>query len=109
MPIGSFDGKVAVITGAGSGIGRATAIALADRGARVVVSDVDPSRAEAVAAEIASRDGRATGVGCNVSSDADVDALATATHTTYGRVDVVMSNVGVIGRASCRERVSSVV
>ena len=94
----SVDGKVAVITGAGSGIGRATALALAARGAAVCVSDLDPSRAEAVAAQITAAGDRATGVRCDVTSDDDVAALADVTRSTFGRVDIVMSNVGVIAR-----------
>ena len=94
----SVEGAVAVITGAGSGIGRATAHSLARRGCAVVVSDLDAARAEAVAAEIEAAGGRATGVRCDVARDEDVAALADATVSTFGQVDVVMSNVGVIAK-----------
>jgi NAD(P)-dependent dehydrogenase (short-subunit alcohol dehydrogenase family) len=94
----SVDGAVSVITGAGSGIGRATALALARHGCAVVVSDLDAARAEAVAAEIANADGRATHARCDVTSDDDVARLAEHTHATFGRVDIVMSNVGVIAK-----------
>jgi NAD(P)-dependent dehydrogenase (short-subunit alcohol dehydrogenase family) len=94
----SVEGAVAVITGAGSGIGRATAHSLARRGCAVVVSDLDHARAEAVAAEIQAVGGRATGVRCDVTRDDDVVALSDATLSTFGRVDVVMSNVGVIAK-----------
>src|SRR5262249_2555106 len=83
---------------AGSGIGRATAIALASRGSSVVVTDVDASRADAVAAEISSAGGHATSTRCDVSSDDDVAALAGTARSTFGRVDIVMSNVGVIAK-----------
>jgi NAD(P)-dependent dehydrogenase (short-subunit alcohol dehydrogenase family) len=94
----SFDGAVAVITGAGSGIGRATALVLAERGCAVAVGDKDPGRAAAVAAEVVGRGGRAVGVECDVTLDDHVAALREATMSGFGRVDVVMSNVGVIAK-----------
>jgi NAD(P)-dependent dehydrogenase (short-subunit alcohol dehydrogenase family) len=92
----AIDDAVAVITGAGSGIGRATALALARRGAAVCVSDIDASRAEVVAAEITALGGRSVGTRCDVASDDDVTALANTVQATFGQVDIVMSNVGVI-------------
>jgi NAD(P)-dependent dehydrogenase (short-subunit alcohol dehydrogenase family) len=94
----SIDGTVAVITGAGSGIGRATAVSLARRGGAVVVSDIDEARARTVAAAVVEQGGRATGVRCDVTSDDDVTALAAHAHATYERVDIVVSNVGVIAK-----------
>ena len=94
----SVEGTVAVLTGAGSGIGRATALSLARRGATVVVSDIDAQRADDVAADVRSSGGRAEGMRCDVSLDEDVAALADATVRTFGRVDIVMSNVGVIAK-----------
>jgi NAD(P)-dependent dehydrogenase (short-subunit alcohol dehydrogenase family) len=91
-----LDSAVAVITGAGSGIGRATALALAKRGCAVVVSDIDAGRASAVSAEIATTGGRASGARCDVANDADVDALYQTTMSDFGQVDIVMSNVGII-------------
>ncbi|MHB1582779.1 MAG: SDR family NAD(P)-dependent oxidoreductase [Acidimicrobiales bacterium] len=96
--IDSLDGAVAVVTGAGSGIGRATARSLARRGATVVVSDLDGRRAAAVAGEIEGLGGRASALRCDVSSDDDVAELAEATLRRHDRVDVVMSNVGVIAQ-----------
>jgi NAD(P)-dependent dehydrogenase (short-subunit alcohol dehydrogenase family) len=92
----SVDGAVAVITGAGSGIGRATAFALAARGCAVVVADIDPVRAEAVAGELRANGSRALGVPCDVTRDDDIAAVYAATMSELGRADVVMSNVGVI-------------
>jgi NAD(P)-dependent dehydrogenase (short-subunit alcohol dehydrogenase family) len=94
----SVDGAVAVLTGAGSGIGRATAMSLARRGATILVSDIDAERADAVAGEIRSFRGRAEGMRCDVSLDEDVAALADMALRSFGRVDVVMSNVGVIAK-----------
>ncbi|HZQ58453.1 MAG TPA: SDR family NAD(P)-dependent oxidoreductase [Acidimicrobiales bacterium] len=88
--------RVAVITGGGSGIGRATCMALAQQGAYVLVTDLDAGRATAVAQEISDAGGVADGVRCDVSSDADVAAARDAALDRFGRVDIVMNNVGVL-------------
>jgi len=94
----SVDGAVAVITGAGSGIGRATALSLGRRGCAVVVSDLDEARAASVAAEIETLGCRAASARCDVAHDDDVTALAEIARSTFGRVDIVMSNVGIIAK-----------
>ena len=91
-----LDGAVAVLTGAGSGIGRATAQSFARRGSKVVVSDLDADRAELVAAEITDDGGTALPTSCDVRSLADLEALRELALGAFGRVDVVMNNVGVI-------------
>jgi NAD(P)-dependent dehydrogenase (short-subunit alcohol dehydrogenase family) len=90
-----IDGTTAVVTGGASGIGRATAVELARRGADVVVADVHEARlAETVAAiEAEGRQGLA--VRCDVTSDADVDALAETAFDRFGAVDLVMNNAGI--------------
>ena len=98
LVVQSVEGAVAVITGAGSGIGRATALTLARRGGAVVVSDIDHARAAGVAAEIEALGGRAVPARCDVASDEDVAALADTAQSAFGRVDIVMSNVGVIAK-----------
>jgi NAD(P)-dependent dehydrogenase (short-subunit alcohol dehydrogenase family) len=92
----SLDGAVAAITGAGSGVGRASARSLARRGARVVVSDVDRGRADTVADEIRAEGHTAVATTCDVTSDADLAALRDACLEHFGGVDVVMNNVGVL-------------
>ena len=94
----NLNGTVAVLTGGGSGIGRATAHALARRGSKIIVSDIDIERAKVVAGEIQASGGQAQGVRCDVSLKEDVATLAEAALRGCGRVDIVMSNVGVIAK-----------
>jgi NAD(P)-dependent dehydrogenase (short-subunit alcohol dehydrogenase family) len=91
-----LDGSVAALTGAGSGIGRSTALAFARRGARVVASDLDAARAEETAALVRAEGGDAVSLAVDVGADADLVRLRDLCLTTYGRVDVVVNNVGVI-------------
>jgi NAD(P)-dependent dehydrogenase (short-subunit alcohol dehydrogenase family) len=88
--------SVAVITGGGSGIGRATAQSLARRGCRVVVSDIDRDRAETVAAAIRSQGAQAVAARCDVTSLDELDALRVLGLEQFGRLDIVMNNVGVL-------------
>lgn len=90
--------KVAIITGGGSGIGRATALSLARRGASIVIADIHADRAEAAAAEIRSGGGQSVCHLCDVADDGAFEALKTVTLDRFGRVDVVMNNVGVLTR-----------
>ena len=85
--------SVAVLTGAGSGIGRATAQALALRGAKVVVTDLDEERANTVAAEIGDA---AVAARCDVTEVGDLAAARDVALDRFGRVDLVMNNVGVL-------------
>ena len=88
-------GRVAVVTGAGSGIGRALAEALADAGSAVVVADIDRDAGEAVAAGIRSGGGRADAVVVDVADAGSVEGLADAAVAGHGRVDVLCNNAGV--------------
>ena len=92
MPF-EFAESVAVVTGAGSGIGRAAAHAFARRGARVVVTDLDQARAHEVANEIGEQ---AVAVRCDVTSVADLEAARAVALEHFARVDLVMNNVGVL-------------
>jgi NAD(P)-dependent dehydrogenase (short-subunit alcohol dehydrogenase family) len=95
----SLAGTVTVITGAGSGIGRATALSLARQGGHVVVTDIDENRATAVAAEVsAAGSARGLGLRCDVSDLAAIEAVRDAALATFGRLDIVMSNVGILAK-----------
>ena len=89
----NLNGKVAVVTGGGAGIGRATCLALARAGCTVAVCDVRPDAAEETAALIT---GDATAHVCDVSSEGDVRALADAVVAAHGAVDVLVNNAGII-------------
>ena len=87
--------RVAVITGAGSGIGAASALAMAREGARVVVADIDEAAARATAAAIEKDGGQAMAVRVDVSRLADNDTLVHRAVATWGRLDVFFANAGV--------------
>jgi NAD(P)-dependent dehydrogenase (short-subunit alcohol dehydrogenase family) len=89
-------GRVAVITGGGSGIGRATALSLAREGAIPVIADVDIERARAVEHDARELGVDAAAVRCDVTSDADFAALRDITVERFDRVDIVMNNVSMI-------------
>jgi NAD(P)-dependent dehydrogenase (short-subunit alcohol dehydrogenase family) len=96
MPgIKDLKGKVVVVTGAGSGIGRATALAFAERGSDLVVADVNEERIKDTAAEIAKRGARAIYKKTDVSQRAEVEALKDFAIAERGHVDVVHNNAGV--------------
>ncbi|WP_189744606.1 SDR family oxidoreductase [Streptomyces nojiriensis] len=88
-------GKVVAITGAGSGIGEATALLLAERGARVVLGARRTERLEALAARIERAGGRAAWIRTDVTRRGDVSALVGLARERYGRLDVLVGNAGV--------------
>ena len=101
----SLNGRVAIVTGAGGGLGRTHALALAARGAKVVVNDLgaerngaggSPSAAEKVAEEIRAAGGEAMANGASVTDEAQVQAMIAATIERWGRVDILVNNAGVL-------------
>ncbi len=92
---GRLDGKVAVITGGASGIGRSCALRFALEGARIMVADLNGERADKVVAEIAAAGGIAAAVVVDTSSEAAADELVERTVTTFDRVDVCVAAAGI--------------
>ncbi len=90
-----FNGKIAIVTGAGQGIGEAYAKALAREGAAVVVADINGEKGRAVAAEITSGGGRATFVETDVSSPESADQLAARTASEFGGIDYLINNAAI--------------
>ncbi len=91
-----LQGKVAVVTGAAKGIGKAVAEVFAGEGAKVVLADVDREGGEAAAAAIRSAGGEARFQACDVGDKAEVEALIAAAVEAYGRLDVAVPNAGVV-------------
>ncbi|MEY4511910.1 MAG: hypothetical protein RLZZ450_4032 [Pseudomonadota bacterium] len=88
-------GKIALITGGGGGIGRATALAFFAEGAKVVVADLDTSTARAVADEITAAGGEALGIAVDVAESDQVDALVSQVVKLFGRLDIAFNNAGI--------------
>jgi NAD(P)-dependent dehydrogenase (short-subunit alcohol dehydrogenase family) len=91
-----LDGKVAIVTGSGRGLGLAYARALAAAGAAVVVNDLDAAAVDSAVAQIAGAGGRATGVAARVGDSGTARALADAAIDGFGRLDVLVTNAGVL-------------
>jgi 3-oxoacyl-[acyl-carrier protein] reductase len=87
--------RVAIVTGAGQGIGAAVAMAYAREGARVAVVDMNIESAQGVALEISAAGGQALAVACNVAIRDQVDAMAKLITKTWGRVDILVNNAGI--------------
>ncbi len=91
-----LDGRVAIVTGAGAGLGRAHALALAARGAKVVVNDLNLAPAEAVADEVRAAGGEALACAGSVTDEAAVQALVEQTWSRLGRIDILVNNAGIL-------------
>jgi NAD(P)-dependent dehydrogenase (short-subunit alcohol dehydrogenase family) len=87
--------KVAVITGAGSGVGRASALRFTEEGAAVVCADIDLDQAKETVAQVEGAGGRAVAERCDVAADADVAALVGSAAANFGRLDIMFNNVGI--------------
>jgi len=95
-----FKGKVALITGAGNGIGRAAALGFAARGAEVVAVDLDAAAAERTAASVKQQGGKALSLRADVTKSADVQAYVKATLDALGRIDCFFNNAGIEGKVA---------
>src|SRR5688572_9835474 len=92
-----FSGKVALVTGGASGLGRVSAIALARQGARVALSDVAVKEGETTARMITRAGGQAAFVRADVTSSREVEAMVQETVKTFGRLDFALNNAGIDG------------
>ena len=97
-----FAGRVALVTGAASGIGRAAAIQFASEGARVVAADLDSNAAKETVEIIATAGGEAIAVETDVTNEASVAAMTAAAVDRYGRIDAAFNNAGISGAQHAR-------
>lgn len=105
MKSGRFNGKTAIVTGAGRGMGKATAVTLAREGAAVVVNDINPKWAEGVVEEILAFGGKSTLFVADVSEEAQVQAMIDATVDEFGAIDILVNNAGVLRPTSPLEEI----
>ncbi len=96
--MGQLDGKVALITGAGSGIGRASALAFAREGAKVAVADIVVEGGEETVRMVQEAGGEAFFIKVDVANAAEVEAMVNTVVDTYGRIDCAYNNAGIEGR-----------
>ncbi len=105
--MGRLENKVAVITGAASGMGRATAIRFAKEGAAVVVADLNSQGGELVVSEIAAGGGRAVFQRTDVTREADIESMIDRAMRQYGRLDITYNNAGVLGALGYIEEIKA--
>lgn len=100
MNMKKFQNKICLVTGAGSGIGRATALKFGEEGAKVVVSDINEAAGSAVSHEIVSAGGTAIFVQCDISLRESVENLLQKTVETFGQLDCAVNSAGIAGKLS---------
>ena len=91
----NLSSRLAIVTGSGQGIGREIALLLAERGASVVISDVNEATAKAVAAEIESKNVKSIAVTANVTVSAEVNKLVEQALSSFGHIDILVNNAGI--------------
>ena len=101
-----LEGKVALITGAGSGIGRASSLLFAQEGAKIVVSDINESTALEIVEEIEGLGGEATFVSGDVTDNRQAEQMVQKAHDTFGRLDVLINSAGISARNALPEGAS---
>ena len=90
-----FTGKVALVTGGGSGIGRAASLLFAKHGAKIMITDQNEASAAAVAAEVNAAGGDAISQRCDVTNKAAIESMVAETVAKYGRLDCAFNNAGI--------------
>lgn len=98
-----FEGKVAIVTGAGQGMGKQVAVDMAAEGAKVVITDILQDKIDEVVKEISSAGGKCLGLLCDVSVRKQVDEMIKTTVDTYGRVDILINNAGLLKTGTIEE------
>src|ERR1700677_724372 len=104
---GTLQGKIILVTGGGSGIGRATSLLLAAQGAKIMIADYVPEGAEKTVAMIKEAGGTASCVAADVSIAKQVETMVNKTVETYGRIDGAFNNAGIEGRMGTDTAVAS--
>jgi 3-oxoacyl-[acyl-carrier protein] reductase len=104
-----FGGKVAIVTGAGQGIGRQIASDLADEGATVIICDINPTYIEEAIAEIIARGGKASPGLCDVSDRAQIDKLIAAVTAAHSHLDILVNNAGILIPATIEETTDQII
>ena len=92
---GLVEGQVTVITGAGSGVGRAACIVFAEHGAKIVAADIDLAAAQETVQQVKANNGEAIAVACDVTSLSSLEAVVAEAVATYGRLDIMFNNAGI--------------
>jgi len=101
--MGRVQGKVAIITGAGSGMGKASALLFAAEGAKLAVVDIDEANGRAVVAQIGQSGGEAIFVHADTGKDADLKNMVDTTVDAFGRIDIFWHNAGIVGAGAIEQ------